>query len=141
MGNQVTGDNAQLFYSTSLTGGSFTQFANIEEITGPKVTSPVVKVTKLDSVAEMKQAGLPDYGSISAKIRWLKSLANTILGFVAGKTPLAIQAVVLDNASTNSGTVTALGFIKEFDPVGQLVNNKEVLSDIVFEINGTLGLS
>lgn len=134
--NQVTGDNATFSYSTSGTANSYTAAGNIEDITGNKITVTEVKTTKLDSAAELSQPGLPDYGQVGVKLRWLKTFVTLALGWVTNKTRLWFQVVVTDPATTNTGTLTFTGYVKELDPVGQLVNNKEVITDVTLKVDG-----
>ncbi len=135
MPNAPVGDNATIGYSTSGSAGSFTVFANVEDITGNKVEAPVVTTTKIDNAAVTKQAGVPDYGSVSTKLRFLKSIMSTVLGWVAAKTTMYFQ-VITDPSGPTPGTLTCTGFVKSVDPLGQLVQNKEIITDVTFEISG-----
>ena len=131
----ATGDLAKLYYSSD-SGVTYTAFATIEDITGNKVTAPKVKTTKLDSPAETSQPGLPDYGSFQLKIRFDKVISGTILGWMNAKTLLYFKAQVNDNSPNTGTSEPCQGYVSDFDPFGQLVNNKEVISSITLTLTG-----
>lgn len=135
--NQVTGDKVIIQYSTD--GTTYTALGAIEKVRGNKVKAPTVKTTKVDSGVERKQPGIPDWGNIEIELRYNKALVNTILGWQTNQTMLYLKAIPYDHVSTGAttdSTEVVTGFVAEFDPLGEMVNNKEVISTILFEIDG-----
>ncbi len=141
--NQPVGDNSTLEYNldATVTSNSWTAIAAIESITGMKITSPEVVTTKIDSTAVRRQGGIPDYGEINLKARFALARSTLVLSWINAKTSLNFRVTVPTAAGTGtltSGTVT--GFIKGFDPFGELSQNKEVVSDLTIGIDGSLTL-
>lgn len=130
---QKVGNKAKLFYSLDNT--TWIPFAKIEKIKGGKLAAPEVKTTKLDSDAEERQPGLPDYQPIEADIRYAASMTTTIKGWMDNQTSLYFKVEVNDGTETNSSDAVQ-GYVSDFDPFGELVNNKEIISSITIARSG-----
>ncbi len=140
--NQPVGDKAIIQVSTDSAAG-FYSLGSFEEITGPKITSAEVNTTKLDSLVETSQAGIPKVSGAGAKFRFNSSLNGVIAGYQFNKTPLFAKIVPADIAA--GGTRNSEGvfpvYVKEFDAYSTLKINNEIISTIEFGGAGSLTLA
>ncbi len=136
--NKPVGDFAILQISTDSSSG-FISLGAFEEISGNKIVSDEVEITKLSDTTKQFQAGIANFGEVSFKIRFNASMNSVIAGYQINKTPLAGKIAPADIllGSTRNSDEIFLCFFKEFDPYGTLQTNKEIISSGTLKVNGT----
>ena len=133
----TTGDKALIEYS--LDGTSYTPFADIIDIDTNEITAPEVKNTPIDADAETSQPGRPDYGKVAPTLKFKKTVATLIRGWMKNKTILFFRVTVRDKGTGTGATDSAYvfqGWVETYSALGTLKAGELVVSKVGIKITG-----
>ena len=134
---ETVGDGAILSYSTD--DAAYTDFAEIIDITSPKITPPEVKTNNLSDTSVKTQPGSKvDYGEAGITLKFKKAILTTIMGWISAGTILYFRITVVDGAATHQSIAKFQAWVKELDPFGELKENEMVQTKVSFRVTGAL---
>ena len=130
MSTAYIGYGSVLSYSTTL-GGSYTTMGQVENIDGPDITVPAVKISNQDSTntAEEKLPGIADAGTLKVTLIYLKT-AMAILYTTMYRTQY-FWKITYPDASTWTNLYGHISSISPKAPLGDAIK-----VDLEMEISG-----
>lgn len=109
-----------------LATGTFSLLSGIYDITPNAIVVRQVETTHLDSDADRSQPGTPNYGEVSAELKYTAATTSLINAMVDSKSVQFWQLTVDDFASTDSAEAF-LAYVANWTPLGQSAKKDEVL--------------
>lgn len=102
----------------SVDDSSYTDFAQITQVTPPEANLKEIEATHLSSTGSIDEwlPGFINSGQLDVETNYVHGIVNTIDDYFYARTFLYIKITIPDDSGSNDSTIKAYGFINKWRP-------------------------